>query len=438
VWVLQEIANSKKATIHAGRYLLHWDYFSGIISGLRAFKVDIFLRGCAAVKIIAIMQTLREDKISGRQPGFDLLSLLEETRDLQSTLESDKIYAVYAMARNPKGVLVDYSIPPADVFRHLATHYLSEQRDMRVLCHCTMSSEKEKAYLDLPSWVPDWTQATFVEPFYIRGMRASASKGSEPEISIDSTGKKLTIRGKLVSRITNVETKRKIPYQFEKPSDPTSESSAEQRTSELTQFTQHASEWLQSIMQIVCPDMTLTPELFDKLWRALMCNRTRDNKVPETSCGLGFSIWTSAIMQGKTPTRELRERAEKREKTSEEFLDIREQIGTDESIVIGNDNMVMDDVHRKEAEMVEIFSGSHSKWTYNRRFFKTEDERLGWTVDGVQVGDEIAVFSGVDFPFVLRREDNETFRVVGDAYVNGIMDGEVMDSSSDDFRFDII
>jgi hypothetical protein len=55
----------------------------------------------------------------------------------------------------------------------------------------------------------------------------------------------------------------------------------------------------------------------------------------------------------------------------------------------------------------------------------TQKGHLGLSSECVMQGDTIAIIAGSQVPFVLRPQDNEQFSVVSEAYVDGIMDGEV-------------
>jgi hypothetical protein len=78
--------------------------------------------------------------------------------------------------------------------------------------------------------------------------------------------------------------------------------------------------------------------------------------------------------------------------------------------------------------------------TRNRKFFVTRTGYLGLGPCGTSPGDEVYLISGSKVPFVLRKvEDLETvspendsssypvYRVIGDCYVHGIMDGEALE-----------
>ncbi|KAF2022469.1 hypothetical protein EK21DRAFT_119733 [Setomelanomma holmii] len=62
----------------------------------------------------------------------------------------------------------------------------------------------------------------------------------------------------------------------------------------------------------------------------------------------------------------------------------------------------------------------------DRQLFLTENERIGFTLKGVQEGDLVCVFNNAWVPHVLRRandRESEKYRFVGDAYVHGLMYG---------------
>lgn len=65
----------------------------------------------------------------------------------------------------------------------------------------------------------------------------------------------------------------------------------------------------------------------------------------------------------------------------------------------------------------------------DRLLFNTRDGRFGFSSKGVQAGDLLCVLNGSPTPHVVRktddREGEERYVFVGDAYVHGLMHGEV-------------
>jgi hypothetical protein len=62
-----------------------------------------------------------------------------------------------------------------------------------------------------------------------------------------------------------------------------------------------------------------------------------------------------------------------------------------------------------------------------RQFFKMQNHKMGLTLRGVQVGDLVCLLSGAPTLHVIRRvreREDDVYRFVGDAYVDGMMHGE--------------
>lgn len=62
-----------------------------------------------------------------------------------------------------------------------------------------------------------------------------------------------------------------------------------------------------------------------------------------------------------------------------------------------------------------------------RRLFYTASGHVGLGPKEMSVGDSVYVFAGAAMPVVVRRQ-GEWFGVIGDCYLNGIMDGEAVDA----------
>ncbi len=55
---------------------------------------------------------------------------------------------------------------------------------------------------------------------------------------------------------------------------------------------------------------------------------------------------------------------------------------------------------------------------------------FGWAPETAQIDDYLCVVHGVKVPMVMRKNDDQHFVFVGQAYVHGIMDGEAIQSDS--------
>ncbi|KAF5246487.1 hypothetical protein FANTH_6859 [Fusarium anthophilum] len=77
-------------------------------------------------------------------------------------------------------------------------------------------------------------------------------------------------------------------------------------------------------------------------------------------------------------------------------------------------------------------SGASLK-AFNKRGFITETGMIGISNRDIKVGDFISLLSGSKMPFILRQirseEGGVAYQYIGQAYVHGVMDGEVMDKN---------
>jgi hypothetical protein len=61
-----------------------------------------------------------------------------------------------------------------------------------------------------------------------------------------------------------------------------------------------------------------------------------------------------------------------------------------------------------------------------RRFCITQKGHVGFVPISVEEGDQICVFVGCETPFVVRKR-GDSYILIGDAYIHGLMHGEAMD-----------
>ena len=76
----------------------------------------------------------------------------------------------------------------------------------------------------------------------------------------------------------------------------------------------------------------------------------------------------------------------------------------------------------------------------HKKLFLTRDMRIGLGPAETKEGDEIVVFFGAATPFVVRRDESgQQWRLVGSAWVQGLMGGEAMEGEGKEGEwFDLI
>ncbi|KAK1830999.1 heterokaryon incompatibility protein-domain-containing protein [Podospora conica] len=134
--------------------------------------------------------------------GLGILELLECTRFGKATDLRDRVYSVMGLMqlRDRLAIRVDYSADytPASLFLDIAVHNLSSPD-----CHELFLSaglRPKRNFLELPSWVPDWSAPTMSPMLMPDSFNASANL-SDP-LTLLGCGRKISARGTLVGAIT--------------------------------------------------------------------------------------------------------------------------------------------------------------------------------------------------------------------------------------------
>lgn len=432
---MQEIAYARQAMLYAGRNAFGWDFFVPVIRVLKSFKLDSLMNGHWGWKAVSIMSNLRDEQQLALDDASyepcDVLEVLEEMRGFQSTLPVDKIYGVLNLTDHKDKIVVDYNKPPEKVFTELAVSFL-EAGTLEILSHCVTISDNKPSNLDLPSWVPDWTRPGYVEPFCIRQLEANACGTSHDEAiyRISPDQKVLHIKGRVLDRIAIIDTVRQIPppgaarydrgWKGKSEEFPANASASVQERNDMYKNldetdTRRSVTSIANIALKPAAEVTVAEHQaqLQSLARTFMCNRTRENELPSGEFAKGLELLIALCEDdGEESLRSL----------------VREQVKHQVNCL----NAMTLEEGLAYAERLEegywMVQGSFSKWCYNRRFFVTEKGRYGWGVEAVQPGDIVAILYGGDYPFVLREDGIETgkYRIMGDGYLNGFMDGEGM------------
>jgi hypothetical protein len=74
----------------------------------------------------------------------------------------------------------------------------------------------------------------------------------------------------------------------------------------------------------------------------------------------------------------------------------------------------------------------------NKRFYLTYKGYIGFGPPEVQKGDVVCLIFGANSPFVLRKVHGDQYRLVGEVYCDGIMDGEFLKSNPQNRMFTLI
>ncbi len=152
VWVIQEIAVAKKATISCGYHSIRLEKFQSACEWLRrrtfnSSRTEIPQTPWILGATRSLLQQIPDQ--------CDLLSLLGTTRRYLASDPRDKVFALLGMANlhGDARLATDYSKSVRDVYVSVANRIILASGDLKMLSYV----QNNQNSLRLPSWIPDWS-----------------------------------------------------------------------------------------------------------------------------------------------------------------------------------------------------------------------------------------------------------------------------------------
>ncbi|KAK4185047.1 hypothetical protein QBC35DRAFT_465906 [Podospora australis] len=301
---------------------------------------------------------------------------------------------------------------------------------------------------ELPSWIPDFSVASKPFLFGFPGQRHFSAAGpnipqTEPFLIVDEA---LSMEGFLVDTVLCAAETRGCYFV---------------RTaaivSQLPQFYHPRGSYSPS-----------SPTRIEAYWKTLIADTMEDVYPAPFQFGFGFSAWIaeellsasyiSTAMKTKLRVSSAEQEAdetkfntlgalEKGEHEQGKFHVPADDCGGDNNTIspaprgrvrLLPDSEFLKSCAKEGPEVVEWpFSRRSRKFARRfkdvkrgHRMFRTADNYLGLGPVSTEEGDQIWILSGAPVPFVLRQVNEGRYRVIGEAYVHGIMHGEAVQEGS--------
>ncbi|KAF2763008.1 HET-domain-containing protein [Pseudovirgaria hyperparasitica] len=464
-WVVQELALANAATVICGKHRIPWRWMSRTLRFIQTTRwyhhlssaklrhvqelrdhsgiYHELLQSDISIKMTALyldrtrMRVADSQRPRGDQPpknGLPLRTLIETHRFTKTTDARDKVYALLGLAdqngapfkslSEEDTIRADYNLSTQQLYLDTTRAFLLSSRNLGFMSN--VQDPSQTVTEGLPSWVPDFSVEQQPYPLMFRGFprwRANGRGGPrwEPDASAMRDGL-LRVQGICIDRVASVV---KLQNECDNPSEFWSD------------IVKVASE-----LNDRCPISYFSgfhPSRVEVLWRTLMTN-TYQRKCPApSSCGELFidyilnlqirhslSPWSievdfqphqAHVAEDIVPQWHTLLAAEPEDSPyglalyKERFSEI---VGR---MFKGGYNPVrLSQLHHE----LENSSGSV------RRVFRTQSQLLGTGARSLQAGDEIWILRGASVPFVLRRMANGRYRLVGEAYVHGVMVGKAL------------
>ena len=298
-----------------------------------------------------------------------------------ATLPIDHVYALLGISSDAtteaKSIQPDYTKTASEVFRHVAK-YFYEHRGSEALMECGIDRSQLP---DLPTWVPDWSSPENrrwgLTAFHGEPSVYSAS-GQAQDFDCKVNGVELYVYG---AKIDELYTPGLNNDEFRNP--------------------QHSTvTWL---------------DAFDRFVRNALGNQFD---------GVKNECWRVPIAdQGEQNSGDAIRAPQSMQNGYNQLIELGRTVSLQEAL--DHEISIPADAAHYQTVMPRM--------KHNRVPFVTENGRLGLGPHCIQHGDVVFLLRGAQVPVILRHEYGQgggTYRIVGEAYVLGIMDGEAVNDNA--------
>lgn len=383
-WVIQEVVSARTAVVVCGESRISFDDLHRGLYRATGSGYFPFSRYTAQISNIGIWREcfLAKDS-SERDEALDIRILLMDSRDKKCGNILDKVYSLRGIGSTSfaSGIKVDYGKDTASVYIDCAKHLLRTRPDLRVLSsvqpkHHTRTSEA----MQLPSWVPDWSQEKCPAGVFQRYYRFSpkgffrAAGNTKPVVTVSDDSDIAHLAGRRIGSVTSIiRIKDFLDNDNESPGSLT---------------------WLR--LEKLAAEMGLSERYAltgEEVWKALFRTLTADRS------GVSFRL------NDEYKARYLSSFDDYTIETSQSSQDLSEEFWNEVS------------------KLIEPIIGEMD-------MFGTDSGHLGLGHKGFHVGDLVCILFGGEVPFLLRPvtppSDLELYQLLTECYLHGVMDGEAL------------
>lgn len=421
VWVLQEVGLARAAVILWGESTMNWGHLVELMLFV-AWRMDVSahtgnVRSGTIYDVYEDVWRSFENKDTWRDEfpltrsmnktadGQTLIDILNDGRTYQATDQRDRIYAFLSHPKatfhaKEKAAVVDYRKSVDDVYaetaRHLLEHDLYSWTVLSCIDHIADSPSLSG---QRPSWVPRWDEGFRVYWLGYTGMwyRGGGERPAAFRVKIRSDSS-LEATAILLDEITwtsQAFTSDELVLIYQKEYAP------------LQKLWQELEQGGQSTLY--------GPSSHDRehaFSLAIVAGRAADEGAAENDATHHRSVYQAykALVAGDNLN------------------------ATEEPTTVDSDPSSEDIDQHLHLEALTYISNQR-RALHNRRLFRTRNGYYGVSHLTVEAGDVCCVFRGANVPFVLRgvecsehsQGSTDVYRLVGEAYIQGIMKGEVLD-----------
>ena len=420
MWILQEAAMGRRDTpVLCGKQTLPWIDISRtfkllnqtdevlnkyMVNELKEVGLEYSLSTWSTFSTVNEIQVLQDAQNIGHQRG-NLFRLLHLARTVFATDARDKVYGILEMMEPELFALIepDYTASVFDVYLDFAWATIRASGSLDVIRHCWWSEPTSTdADSKFPSWLPDWNIEPTLSPLNLSNTNFSASGTTKALVpSITKGLKALPCRGYQIDEFDG------LGCLWSKGWDPTT---------------------------IIQTDGNANPygsidAIRDAIWKTLVASRNHNGEPlsQDYSSLLGTPFLKATLPSADNDNNPLWELMDSNILT----WCVKCLTNTSELLVCGRpfrdyfwpeipDGVIIDPVELRDALM------QRDHITVRRKFVTTGKGYVGMALENVKKGDGIYVLCGCSVPVVLRPVGEGRFELLGECYIQGVMEGETM------------
>ena len=419
MWVIQEIVLPRQAVFFWGKAEIDWAWLRIAVKKIHDTAVLHALLESRGMQNAFFMHWIcpryphddgsAEDKKKADEHSF--LYLLDWARSFDVSNPRDKIYGLLGIpikhcvvAEGNVFIDPDYGLPVPELYTRVAHRVLVQDRTLDFLSFVVHPGPSDRSdfsnrLAELPSWVPDWSQKIIISAlmaFQPRDQYWAATKRPLAMLPGSQSPRRISFRGVRIARVAS-----RLP-------------------------------------DVPFMGLRASRALLGRHVQACMARKPRNSSTP---LALAKTLTGGRCKLGWRLT------AVDEERHAADFAAFLLALGVDDKSPLG-ESWRTDQLHAVVARCDASAERAHEAlWRYMcfRALFFTEDGEgkldglMGLGPATVEAGDWVVLLFGAQVPFVLREVEEEsypgfrcekrakTWLFVGECYLEGVMEGEVID-----------
>ncbi|KAI1819635.1 heterokaryon incompatibility protein-domain-containing protein [Xylaria intraflava] len=408
-WVIQEVALAKQVVLYTGGGVqVPWSDVARLgytlsLMGLEKFErleagntvLTSIVRPLECVSCILMIQLYKS--------RATLVDGVVNSMTFNCTDPKDHIYSLLSLVNVGPTIFPDYNISVSEMLHRFAIATMVEARSLKLLSLAPdkigFSPPRAPRLEGLPSWVPDvqCIRLNWLASYTVVPQMFSAGGHDKPVLSLSDDQRVLGCRGRVIDTVKTTSRSIIEALLDEVPELRHPSTSMLRDPSEKGSY-KRQSRWLKTCYQIAFgqpfgsePATIPNEELMSAFARTMLCGMESSHSRLSAKLIAAFPHYMQWAI----------ERAQDEQDESEKHP------------------MLLPGYSANMDTIIRVISSA-------LKFSVTEHGRFGHLPPNTQPGDRICVLVGGEVPFVIRPTGRETYALIGESYVDGIMDGEAL------------